>query len=221
MTPVSWLDPVSAVVFDIDGTLLDSATGIVTGFQHALRSVGFEPPDEATLRADLGPPVEAIFTSLRLPPELLLRAVAAYRFYYRELGMHQAEAYAGVPELLKGLQGRIRLGTATAKRTDAAEAILNTHELARFFEVVNGTDEVRTTKPETIAHTLTLLGDPDPASVVMVGDRHSDITGGRACGVRTVGVTWGYGSPDELRTAAADVLVDSPADLGRLLINRC
>lgn len=213
----AWAPSVQAVVFDIDGTVLDSATGIVAGFQHALRSVGFEPPDEQTLRSDLGPPVDLLFTALGLHPDLLVRAVSAYRSYYCEHGMHQAAAYPGIRDLLDALRGRVALGTATAKRTDLAEAILATHELAGYFAVLNGVGELRNNKAETLAHTLTLLGDPDPASVVMVGDRHLDITGGRACGVRTVGVTWGYGSRSELVEAAPDLLVDHPADLTALL----
>lgn len=207
----------SAVVFDIDGTLLDSAAGIVAGFQHALRSVGFAPPAEAVLRSDLGPPVDLLFTHLGLHPDLLEEAVSAYRSFYVQHGIQQASAYAGIVDLLESLHGRTPLGTATAKRTDTADAILTEHGLAGYFSVVNGTDKLRTTKPQTIAHTLDLLGGPDPETVIMVGDRHSDIAGGQACGLRTVGVTWGYGSVDELRTAGADLLVDRPADLQRVL----
>jgi phosphoglycolate phosphatase len=208
---------VTAVIFDIDGTLLDSATGIVAGFQHALRSVGFEPPDEQTLRSDLGPPVGLLFAGLGLPQDRIADAVAAYRTFYFAEGLQQASAYAGIIDLLDSLAPVVPLGTATAKRTDVAEAIMAEHGLADYFRVINGTDQRRTTKAETIAQTLADLGDPSPADVVMVGDRHSDITGGRSCGLRTVGVTWGYGSRAELVAAAPDVLVDSPAELAALL----
>ena len=106
-------------------------------------------------------------------------------------------------DLLEPLAPVVRLGTATAKRTDVAQAIMARHGLADYFQVINGADPTRTTKAETIGQTLADLGDPDPNAVVMVGDRHSDIAGGRACGVRTVGVTWGYGSRAELTTADA------------------
>ena len=109
------------------------------------------------------------------------------------------------------------MGTATAKRTDTAEAILSVHGLDGYFDVINGTDLGRTTKAETIQHTLTLLGDPDPAEVIMVGDRHSDISGARVCGVRSVAVTWGYGSRDELVASAPDWLVDEPSQILPLL----
>jgi phosphoglycolate phosphatase len=175
--------------------------------------VGFTAPDAETLRSDLGPPVNLIFTNLGLSEHLVEDAVTAYRTFYFDQGIDQASPYAGVLELLDGLTAVVPLGTATAKRTDVAEAIMARHGLADYFRVINGTDHLRTTKRETIAQTLLDLGSPDPATVVMVGDRHSDITGGRACGVRTVGVTWGYGSRAELVAAAPDVLIEHPSDL--------
>jgi len=206
-------DRLAAVIFDIDGTLLDSAAGIVAGFRHALHSVGFTPPCDEVLRSDLGPPVGPYFTSLGLGDELLERAVAAYRSYYRAEGMHQAAAYPGIVELLDALPRTLGLGTATAKRTEIAEDILGANHLAGYFAAINGTDERRTTKAETIARTLELLGHPNPSTVMMVGDRHSDIAGAQACGLVSVGVTWGYGSRAELVEAGADTLVDRPGAL--------
>ena len=206
-------DRLTAVIFDIDGTLLDSAAGIVAGFRHALRSVGFAPPTDAVLRSDLGPPVGPYFTSIGLDESLLERAVAAYRSYYRAEGMYDATAYPGISDLLAVLSRSLVLGTATAKRTDTAEDILRIHDLADYFAAVNGTDDRRTTKAETIAHTLDLLGHPDPSTVIMVGDRHSDIAGGQTCALFSIGVTWGYGSRAELVEAGADTLVDRPGAL--------
>jgi phosphoglycolate phosphatase len=208
---------VSAVIFDIDGTLLDSAPGIVAGFQHAMGSVGVPVPDAQHLRSDLGPPVRLMLANLGLSEHLVETAAVAYRTFYLQHGIQQAVPYDGVLDLLEALAPAQPLGTATAKRTDVAEAILARHGLTGYFRVINGTDQGRTTKQETIAQTLLDLGSPDPASVVMVGDRHYDITGGQACGVRTVGVTWGYGSRAELLAAQPDLLVERPDELGSLL----
>ena len=93
----------STVVFDVDGCLLDSIDGIVAGYQHALTSVGVEPPSEAVLRSDVGPPVGVLFTSLGLADSLREQAVAAYRAFYAETGMHQARVFPGVVDLLDGL----------------------------------------------------------------------------------------------------------------------
>ncbi|MCW2811507.1 MAG: putative hydrolase [Friedmanniella sp.] len=206
-----------AVVFDIDGTLLDSAAGIVAGFRHALTSVGFPAPSDSVLRADLGPPVGEMFTALGLAPDRLEEAVEAYRHWYLGHGVHRAAPYAGVPDLLATLSRRLPMTTATAKRTDVARAILTAQGLVEHFPVVTGTAPGRTTKAATIAYALSTLGDPDPRRVVMVGDRHSDIVGARACGVLSIGVTWGYGSLAELTEAGPDVLVHSPAELLQVL----
>ena len=208
----------AAVVFDIDGTLLDSAPGIVAGYAHALAAVGFPVPSEEVLRSDLGPPVGDLFATLGLPADRLAEGVAAYRSYYREQGMDQAAPYPGVAELLDTLAAAgPALATATAKLTSVAGPFLARHGLDRHLSVVNGTDDTHHTKTETLTRTLELLGGPDPARVLMVGDRHSDITAGRACGVRSVGVLWGYGSRAELVDAGADHLISSPAELLTLL----
>ncbi len=201
------------VIFDIDGTLLDSAAGIVAGFRHALGAMGLAAPSEEELRSDLGPPVGDFLSGAGVPPHRLAEAVAAYRSFYAAEGMHQSRPYPGVPELLRILaQEGVLLGTATAKRTDTASAILALHGLATRFDVVNGTTDTITGKAETIAETLRRLGAV-PTGSVMVGDRHSDISGAHACGLSAIGVTWGYGSRDELVRAGADRLVDTTAEL--------
>jgi phosphoglycolate phosphatase len=104
------------------------------------------------------------------------------------------------------------MATATAKLTPVARAILEHHDLTGYFAVVNGTDEHHHTKTETLAHTLDQLGRPPAASVLMVGDRHSDVTAAISCGVTPVAVSWGYGSEQELRATAAR-LIDTPEEL--------
>jgi phosphoglycolate phosphatase len=209
---------VSTVVFDVDGCLLDSIDGIVAGYQHALESVGVRPPSEAVLRSDVGPPVGVLFTSLGLEDALRERAVAAYREFYAETGMHQARVFPGVVELLDGLAERgTVLATATMKLTPVAEAILERHGLGGRFAVVNGTDATHHTKAETITHALERLGNPDRDGVLMVGDRHTDITAAQACGVGSVAATWGYGTLEELAATGADHLIDEPTALLSLL----
>lgn len=207
-----------AVIFDIDGTLLDSAAGIIAGFAYALRAVGIEPPSEDTLRGDLGPPIETMLRTLGVPERDVGTGVHAYRSFYRTGGLQQAAPYPGVVDLLDELERRgVLLGTATAKRTETAQAILEHHGLSHYFLVVNGTDDVRTSKTDTLAYTMELMRRSEPSSMVMVGDRHYDIVGAHACGVVGVGVTWGYGTADELRRAGADHVIDQPVELLALL----
>ncbi len=196
---------------------MDSADGIVAGYGHALRTVGVEPPPEEVLRADLGPPVGELFAGLGLAPDQIEVAVAAYRHYYRETGMGQATVYPGVVDLLDRLAPVAALGTATAKLTTVAQSFLERYDLRRRFAVVNGTDDTHHTKTETLTRTLELLGSPDPARVLMVGDRHIDISAAHACGVRSVGVLWGYGTAAELEASSPDHLIREPDELLSLL----
>jgi phosphoglycolate phosphatase len=207
---------VDVVIFDVDGTLLDSAPGIVDGFQHAVAAVGLPPPSEAVIRADLGPPAPVILAALGVPAALVPTAYAAYRRRYRSHGLELARVYPGVIALLDALHGRMRLATATAKLVSTAELILARHGLDHYFDVIGGSADGGQHKTEIIATTLAHLGAPDPATVIMVGDRHSDLSGAVACGVRGIGVTWGYGGRAELGATRAH-LVDDPAELSAYL----
>jgi len=202
----------AAVVFDLDGTLLDSARGIVAGFQRALGSVGFDPPDVAILRSDLGPPVDVLFASFGLPADRMDEAVASYRSFYLGEGLAMSSPYPGIVSALTALtDAGVQLAVATAKRTDLARAILEHHRLAPFFGWIGGADQPGMTKDATLADTLRQLGSP--RSAVMVGDRHSDIAAAHTCGVGALGVSWGYGSRAELIEAGAAMIIDAPSAL--------
>ena len=208
---------VVTVVFDIDGTLLDSAAGILAGFQRALRAGGVAVPEESDLRVHLGPPLRDFLSLAGVTPDRLDGAAQAYHDFYLAEGLRQAEPYAGVEDLLTGLQAAgVTLATASAKRTTTARAILAAHGLAPFFTVIGGTDETRLTKAQTISAVLTELA-ADPATTIMVGDRHHDIDGAHAVDVRAVGALWGYGIEGELVAAGADWLAQDVATCGRLL----
>jgi phosphoglycolate phosphatase len=208
---------IRTVVFDIDGTLLDSAAGILAGFQRALAAGGVAAPAAAELRSYLGPPLPDFLVSVGVLPDRIDEAARAYHDFYLAEGLLRAAPYPGVERLLQRLTaGGVTLATASAKRTTTARAIVAAHGLAGYFSLVGGTDETRLTKAQTIAGVLAELS-AEKATTIMVGDRHHDIEGAHACGVRAVGVRWGYGVGDELTAAGADWLADDVDDLGRLL----
>lgn len=211
------LTGITTVVFDIDGTLLDSAAGILAGFQRALVAGGVDAPAEHELRVHLGPPLQDFLLTAGVAPARLPGAAQAYHDFYLAEGIWQAAPYDGIVPLLDRLTAAgYRLATASAKRTGTAQAIVTAHGLAPYFEVIGGTDQSRRTKAETLAFVSAELGS-DPAETVMIGDRHHDIEGAHACGIRAVGVRWGYGVDDELVRAGADWLLDEVTELGRLL----
>ena len=208
---------VATVVFDIDGTLLDSAAGILAGFQRALRAGGVSVPSESELRVHLGPPLRDFLTLAGVRADRLDEAAQAYHDFYLAEGLQQAAPYAGVEQLLGRLADTgLTLATASAKRTTTARAILAAHGLDPFFTVIGGTDETHLTKAQTIAAVLTELA-ADPATTIMVGDRSHDIDGAHTVDVAAIGALWGYGVEGELVAAGADWLARDVADCGRLL----
>jgi phosphoglycolate phosphatase-like HAD superfamily hydrolase len=213
------------ILFDLDGTITDSARGIVDCFRHALAVVGAPPADEEVLRGVVGPPIVHTFRRLGLVDADVRRARAAYRERYESHGWAENAVYPGMAELLRRLVASgVTLGVATSKNERMARQILRHFDLDRPFAFIGGAsdDDSRIDKGDVIAHTLRALGRP-PASpeqggtpgVVLVGDRRHDVQGAARFGLPTVLVTWGYGTPDEHRTARWTV--STPEQLGDLL----
>ena len=184
------------VIFDLDGTLTDSAQGIVSSFRHALGEVGAEIPDGDLAGRLVGPPMHQTLTAMGLKdPDV---AIAAYRADYSTRGWAMNALFDGIPELLTDLRAAgVRLAVATSKAEPTAQRILEHFGLHQHFEVIAGAslDGVRATKAEVVAHALAAL-EPLPDRVVMVGDRAHDVEGAAAHGIATVVVDWGYGAAD-------------------------
>ncbi len=210
-----------AVLFDLDGTLIDSRAAFVHAMNHALEAVGLSPRTAAELHGYLGPPIHETLTEhMRVPDALVEAIVAGYREHYAAHGAAETTVYPGIAELLKRLHGRVRLAVATSKPEPSATRMLRELGLARFFEAICGPEleAVNESKATTVGRALELL--PRRAAVrraVMVGDRLYDVIGAREHGLPTIGVLWGVGSEAELRAAGAAALVASPGALPALL----
>lgn len=196
-------------LFDLDGTLTDSAPGIVTGFRHALASVGAPEPDGDLTRLILGPPMADSLRGVGLDDATAQRALAAYVDRYDRVGWAENEVFDGIADLLTGLAATgTRLAVATSKSELFAVRILEHFGLAGHFEVIAGAsaDGTRRAKADVVEHALRGLGvDPVPGGtdgVVMVGDRSHDVHGAAHWGIPTVFVHWGYGADEEADDAA-------------------
>lgn len=184
------------VIFDLDGTLTDSAQGIVSSFRHALRQVGAEIPDGDLAGRIVGPPMHHTLRAMGL--EDIDAAIAAYRADYTTRGWAMNRLFDGIPQLLADLRAAgVRLAVATSKAEPTAHRILKHFDLDDHFEVIAGAsvDGVRATKSDVVAHALAQL-EPLPERVVMVGDRAHDVDGAAVHGIATVVVAWGYGQAD-------------------------
>ncbi|HEY8123475.1 MAG TPA: HAD hydrolase-like protein [Myxococcota bacterium] len=209
------------VLFDLDGTLTDSAPGITRCLAHAFAGLGLAVPAAAELRQCIGPPLDHTFRRLIHAHDdaLVQRAIALYRERFRTLGMYENAVYAGIPETLAALRASgERLFVVTAKPQPFAREIVRHFALGEFFEAVYGPEEdgVLHDKATLIAHVLRSERIA-PRDAVMVGDRSHDVLGARSCGVPAVGALWGYGSHAELTRAGAHALATAPSELAAAL----
>jgi phosphoglycolate phosphatase len=209
-----------AVIFDLDGTLTDSAPGILRSTRQALARLnaidGAERaiPAEAELRWIVGPPLQGSFATLVGAD----RASALLKFYrerYESVGLFENSVYEGVVDALDRLAARdYRLFVATSKPEAYARRILDHFNLSRYFAAIYGAemDGRRSAKGDLVAY---LLGRERlaPAEAVMIGDRRQDALGARAVGIPAIGALWGYGDAQELTEAGADPLIENPAQI--------
>ncbi|WP_166845167.1 HAD hydrolase-like protein [Isoptericola sp. BMS4] len=221
--------PEPLVLLDLDGTLMDSAPGIVAGVRHAYATLGVPVPDDATLRSFVGPPITDSFPAHGVPPERVDEAVRAYREVYASGGMYDNRVFDGVPEALRALRDAgCGLAVATSKPEVYARPICDRFGLSALVDAVFGApvDEATSTKADVVAKALAALGRPpspvDAADgpVIMVGDREHDVHGAAAHGIACLGVTWGYAGDGELTAAGAVALVDDVADLAGAVLAR-
>lgn len=208
-----------SVLLDLDGTLIDSHPGILASCLAALRALGHEPDEtlDTRIRRAIGPPLEDLMQILlrSYGDDRVDEAVAAYRQHYGESGFLGSIPYPGIGESLEEMKRtRLRIYLATSKRAIFANRILDHLKFAQYFDGIYGSvpSGELDHKPELLAHILSQQS-LSPSHSLMVGDRRYDISGAHAVGMRGLGVLWGYGTRDELETAGADQLVDSPADL--------
>lgn len=212
------------VLLDLDGTLSDSEPGILRSLQWACEREGFPIPTDAEVRSVIGPPFEIGLPSIGIPDDALERVINTYRDRYKRIGAFENTLYDGIIEMLDALAtAGLSLSVATAKPEQTAHPILDYFGISERFDVRAGatlTSE-RRTKAQVIDHALRELeihADPDLGEhVIMVGDRDHDVRGAMHHGICCIGVTWGYGSLEELLRSGAVELADSPAEVVELV----
>lgn len=212
------------VLLDLDGTLSDSEPGILRSLQWACEQEGFPIPTDEQVRSVIGPPFELGLPQIGIPDDALERVIATYRERYKRIGAFENTLYPGIIEMLDAMADLgFSLSVATAKPEQTAHPILDYFGISERFDVRAGatlTSE-RRTKAQVIDFALRELGihaDPDLGDhVIMVGDRNHDVHGAMHHGITCIGVTWGYGSIEELLTSGAVALAESPAEVVELV----
>jgi phosphoglycolate phosphatase len=202
----------TSLFFDLDGTLTDPKTGITASIQYALQRLGREVPPQDELVWCIGPPLRTSFVTLLGAEELADRAVALYRERFGDIGLFENSLYPDIESVLAVLaRPGVRKFVATSKPHVFAKRIIDHFGLAGHFERVFGSelDGTRVRKDDLLAYALEQSG-ADPARALMIGDRSHDVVGAKANGMDAVGVTYGYGSREELIAAGARHLCASP-----------
>ena len=211
------------LLFDLDGTLTDSAEGIYNSIRYGLDKAGVPVPEPAILQKFLGPPLyESYQKYCGMSPEHSMQAVGYYREYFSEKGLFENAVIPGIGELLAGLRrGGFHLHLATAKPEVYALPILRHFGLYDYFEFFGAATltKERSHKDEVIRYVLENAGITDKRECIMIGDRDNDILGAKTCGIASIGVLFGYGSREELVGAGADYIAQTPADIAEIVKN--
>jgi phosphoglycolate phosphatase len=205
------------ILFDLDGTLTDSAEGITQCLRHAVVSLGHRSTPREELAAHIGTPLRDIFVSLlgTSEPSRIDSAVELYREHFARVGLRENRVYAGVADTLATLRERgYLLFVATAKGQVDATRVVEHFELDHYFDAVFGvtTDNERSDKAELVMRIVRECR-LDPAATAMIGDRSHDMHCARRANLHAVGADWGYGTTQELLDSGARSIARHPGAL--------
>lgn len=212
------------ILFDLDGTVMNTKEGITRCAAYALEHYGITVENLDSLEFFIGPPLHVSFHDFYgFDEKKAAEATALYRERYKDIGIFECEPYSGIKEALKSLYDRgYKIGIATSKPEVFAKRILEKFEIDQYFTFVTGSllDNSRTDKKEVIEEAFARFGVGETYTreeVLMVGDRKHDIIGAKQAGIESVGVKYGFAKENELEEAGADYIADTAEDIVRIV----
>ena len=186
---------IKAILFDLDGTLLDTSPGIINSVKYTISSMGLHELSDSGLKEFIGPPIRKKMQEVyHMPDDMAEKAMNVFRTYYGKEDLYKAEVYDGMIDLLSELRTRgYLLGVATYKREDQARSLLESKDIASLFDVIHGSDIAgQCTKADVIKWCLNDL-DVQADETILVGDSLNDAVGAQETGMRFIGVSYGFG----------------------------
>lgn len=211
------------IIFDLDGTLTDSQTGIINSLAYAFKQMGLPLPAQSQLKKFIGPPLSQSFQDFcGLNDIETQKIISYYRQYFSDKGWKENQLLPGARELLAKLkQAGKTLLVASSKPEVFVKQILDHFEIDSYFTVIAGAslDDSRSQKSAVIAHALKTAKIEELKGCVMVGDRKHDVEGAKVQGLPTIGLLLGFGSRQELEESGAIAIAENFQDLEEILLN--
>ena len=207
------------VLFDLDGTIIDSYLGISSGLRETFKKFGVKDPESLDYNQFIGPPLRDSLKAVFDSDEEIIEAIEDFRQYYDEKGQYELVAYENIEDVFREIKDH-KLLVATSKPQKRARDILDRLGYSKYFHYIAGAVDGEHKKELIIRDALSNIDYDKDEAVYMVGDRFSDIVGAKGAGVKSVGVLYGYGKKDELEHYGADYIVDTVLDLKEFFKNR-
>ena len=202
---------ITAIFFDLDGTLVDSSIGIHNAFTHTFKKLGVPSPDAKTIRGFMGPPLESSFATC-LPKELISEAVQIYRSYYKAKGIHEAQLFPQIVDLLGELSSSYPLYITTTKNTPTAQDMTKNLGIYHFFDGIYGSSPEAPHKADVIRQALH-AHQLEPEQAIIIGDTKFDMQGAEETGIQKLAVTWGFGERADLLNYQPDYIAHKPIEV--------
>ena len=210
------------VLLDFDGTIADTGEGIFSSVRYAIEAMGFDPLPEETIHTFIGPPIFSSFRrELNLSDEDSAKAVEKYRERYVEDGIYKLKVYDGLEKLMNDMKkSGIKLAIASSKPENFIVKILEFLKLDNLFDYISApeNDKAPESKTALVERAVNHLGI-DKSRAVMIGDRYFDIDGANGAGIDSIGVTFGFGSKEELQNAGATFIAENVDDIRKIIFS--
>lgn len=210
------------ILFDLDGTLTNSAPGIFNSLRYALKKFSIETIPQSVLESFIGPSLKYSFSKhFFIDEKDVFKVIKYYRAYYTEKGMYENKLYDGIEDLLFELKKKDKiLNIASSKPTIYVNEILQHFKILHYFDHVIGAkiDGSHSDKIDLINENLNLYPEMEKKDFVMIGDRNWDIIGAKKAKINSIGVNYGFAKENELEEAKATVIVDSVINLKNVLM---
>lgn len=209
------------IIFDLDGTLLDTAEGVLESVRYTTRMMGYETPDESVMQTFIGPPIKhSLMQVYHIDEEEADRATEIFRNRYKNHDLLKAVPYEGLMKLLEDLKKEgYLIGVATLKREDYAVTLLTHYHISDYCDCICGSDFASKMQKADVLNKCLGGLNLSPGEAVLIGDTASDGNGARMTGTDLIGVTYGFGpsTPDGWKEFDPVYIAGRPADIGLFL----